>query len=134
MSPGPDEQLPVSLARLEGKVDTLAAEVRAGDKQSGQLVKLLEQQLAYLTQALDEVKAAVVATRQDANTAASTVRVDLERQLTEHCRSETPHPNSSLAKDLDGLKDAHARLRGALVVVGLFVPIGVAAAGRALGL
>ncbi len=80
MTPPPDD-LDVSMARLEGKVDTLAAEVRAGDKQSGQLVELLKQQLVYLQQSVDDLKHLVAAERRHTDQATSAVRVDLERQL-----------------------------------------------------
>lgn len=78
------DDTPVSLARLEGKVDTLAAEVRAGDKQSGQLVELLKQQLIYLQQSIDDLKSVVAGERAHTDRATSAVRIDLERQLNEH--------------------------------------------------
>jgi predicted NodU family carbamoyl transferase len=74
-------QIKVDLARMEGKLDTLAAEVSAGDKQSGQLVELLKQQLMYLQQSVDDLKGLLAAERAHTDRATSAVRVDLERQL-----------------------------------------------------
>lgn len=121
----PAEEMEVSLARLEGKMDTLAAEVRAGDKQSGQLVELLKQQLIYLQSSVDDLKSLLAAERRHTDAATSTVRVDLERQIS-RLESTIDEKLLTLAeasaahgKRLEMLETAYQRQQGAMKVLAI---------------
>lgn len=119
----PVEEMDVSMARLEGKVDTLAAEVRAGDKQSGQLIELVKQQLIYLQQSLDDLKTLLAAERRHTDAATSAVRVDLERQIArlEQAVDEKlltlAETSAAHGKRLEMLEVAYQRQQGAMKVL-----------------
>lgn len=90
----------VQLAELGGKLDTLAALMEAGDRQSAQLVALVKDQLTYLSADQGELKAIVRELSQRNEIGLSALRVDLERRLDEH------------RQEIDTLKLWRARLMG----------------------
>lgn len=141
----PDPTL-IALARLEGKVDTLSATVDSGDRQAGQLVELVKQQVGYLQRAVDDLKTLMADERRYTDTATSVVRVDLERQIREHLataasiqdgierqirdhlEAEVPHPASMLTRRLSLIEDSLSRYRGALAVLSVAIPVGTSIA------
>lgn len=141
-----DDATSISLARLEGKVDTLSAKVDAGDRQGGQLVELVKQQVVYLQRGVDDLKTMISAERQHTDHATSVVRVDLERQIRdhldaafqvqsaierqirEHLDAEVPHPASTLSRRLSLIEDSLSRYRGALAVLAVAIPVGTSVA------
>lgn len=85
----------VALATLNGKVDTVIAQMQAGDRQGEQLVAIVGDQIKFLAADTGEVKAIVreLATKTDdqiqkvmekTDKALTTVRLDLERQIATH--------------------------------------------------
>lgn len=71
----------VTLVRLEGKVDTLAVKMDAGDRAATQLVELVKTELANVQSSVEELKRTIAAGQDKADTALSRVRVDLEHQI-----------------------------------------------------
>lgn len=145
MTAAPDPTL-IALARLEGKVDTLSATVDSGDRQAGQLVELVKQQVGYLQRAVDDLKTLLSDERRHTDNATSVVRVDLERQIREHLATaatiqdgierqirdhldaEVPHPASTLTRRLALIEDSLSRYRGALAVLAVALPVGTSIA------
>jgi hypothetical protein len=80
------QDIAVTLARFEGKLDTLAVKVDAGDKAASGLVELVRTELANVQTSVAKLEATVSAGLEKADANVSRVRVDLERQVTEVAR------------------------------------------------
>ncbi len=114
--------LKLEISELRGEIKTLSAEYRAGDRNGEAGVRLLAQQVkvnadglaeqrADIKMFFAEMRSLIEATRSDGQTAASTVRVDVERQLEVHRNEDAPHART-LGTRLDALETEAAELRG----------------------
>lgn len=115
-----DRDTAVTLARLEGKIDTLAVKVDAGDKASASLVELVKNEVAGVRTVVDGLRNDLREQSRTTDRAISKVRTDLEDRLDDH--DEKFEKQSSLINKLIG---------GVMVVGGLGVP-GIVALIRGL--
>lgn len=104
-------EIKVGLATMNGKIDTLAEKVDAGDKQSSQLVQLVKDQLSYLAADQGQLSAVVRENEVKANEAASAVRVDLERQIKD-LRTDLNKAIEALTASVDELRQWRSKLIG----------------------
>lgn len=99
----------VTLVRLEGKVDTLAVKMDAGDRAATQLVELVKTELANVQSSVADLKRTVAAGQDKADTALSRVRVDLEHQI-EGARADWREERQEHKETHKGLYDRADRL------------------------
>lgn len=88
----------VQLAEIRGELSTIAARLEAGDNNSEHLFALLKEQLAYFREGMDEIKRQLPAIAKNCEQTATTVRLDLERQIARlhadldiHVHHKNPH-------------------------------------------
>lgn len=79
-----DRDTAVTLARLEGKIDTLAVKVDAGDKSSASLVELVKTEVAGVRTVVDGLRTDLREQSRGSDRAISKVRTDLEERLNSH--------------------------------------------------
>lgn len=79
----PESNVAITLTRLEGKLDTLAVKVDAGDKAAAGLVQLVKTELGNLQVSVGKLEDVVKDGLEKADSAVSTVRVDLQKQIVE---------------------------------------------------
>ena len=125
-------EIKVSLATLNGKVDTMASQMEAGDRQSAQLVALVRDQLSYLAADTGVLKAQVSENEVKANEATSAVRVDLERQIKE-LRTDLNRAIEALTSSVNDLNKWRARVAGIAVGAAGLSSIATAVVLKAVG-
>jgi hypothetical protein len=117
-----------SITRMEGKIETLVSDYKAGDRGNEASVRLLTQAQEYQAQAQQEDRQDLKRTIEkfDERTAAiesgtdrkvSAVRLDLQSQLGDHKTDEAPH-NGSLGKRLSVLEDFRSKIIGGFLLIG----------------
>lgn len=75
------QDIAVTLARFEGKLDTLAVKVDAGDKAASGLVELVRTELANVQTSVVKLEATVTSGLERADHSVSRVRTDLEKSI-----------------------------------------------------
>lgn len=136
-------RLELAVERMNGNINTLTAEFKAGDRNGEAGVRLLAQQVkvqgdAQVQQAKDirdmlasfNVRTEQLATNAAAQ--ASAVRVDMERKLEVHENADAPHARS-LGARLEKVESRVNRVWGGLAVLGFIGLSGVAALVKAFG-
>lgn len=126
------DSVEVQLATLSGQLNTVIAQMEAGDRQSAQLVSLVKDQLTYQAADIGEVKAVLRELTQKQESAINAVRLDLQAHI-ESVRVDLQKKIDTHTTDITDLRLWKSRIGGIAAASSLLGSVVSAVIVKAIG-